>query len=417
LELTAIESAMLEGARGPAVQMAMSILVQMASVYGAPRLIEITAAHIDSTIYVGEANLEFAERLAGLGARVAVPSTLNVSGVDEEHWQEWPVPAAWAQNARRQMAAYRSMGCIPTWTCAPYQVQNRPRLGQQVAWGESGAIVFANSVLGARTERYPDLLDICCAITGRAPAVGLHLTENRAGQVLVNLVAVPRSIQQDPSFYPVLGYVLGKVARDQIPVLAGLDIEPGEGELKALGAAAASSGSVALLHIVGLTPEAPTLEAAFQGRKPLRQLDVTMDQLKAARRELSTGEGDRLDMVFSGCPHLSLAEFARLALLMEGKHVHPTVQFLVASDRTTVAWARRAGYIAALEAFGGRITVDTCPLASPMLPPEIKSVMTDSGKHAYYAPGLLDTHVAFGSLADCVRSAIAGRVVRDQALW
>jgi hypothetical protein len=417
LKLSDIDKAMLDNERGPAVRMAISILVQMAEVYGAAHLIDITAAHIDSTIYVGEANLEFAERLANLGARVAVPSTLNVSGVDEHHWRKWPVPASWAQNAQRQMAAYQSMGCIPTWTCAPYQVQMRPRFGQQIAWGESSAIVFANSVLGARTERYPDLLDICCAITGRAPAVGLHLTENRTGELLVNLVDVPRLVQEDPSFYPVIGYLLGKVVRDRIPVLTGLEVQPNEADLKALGAAAASSGRVALFHIVGVTPEAPTLEAAFQGRQPSQILDLTMNALRAARQELNTSDGDGLDMVFVGCPHLSLTEFRQLAPLLKGSRVHPDVRFLVTSDRKTVAQARQAGYLAALEAFGGEITVDTCPLTTPMLPPRIKSLMTNSAKHAYYAPGLLDMRVTFGSLTDCVRSAAVGRVVRDQALW
>ena len=171
LNLTTRDHAMLEGDFGPAAKMAMRILVRMAEIYGAEKLMDISAAHIDSTIYIGEAGLEFAERLAELGAQVAVPSTVNVSGLDEFHWQEWAVPNDWAQNAYRQMIAYQSMGCLPTWTCAPYQTDMRPQFGQQIAWGESNAIVFANSVIGARTERYPDLLDICCAITGRVPAV------------------------------------------------------------------------------------------------------------------------------------------------------------------------------------------------------------------------------------------------------
>ena len=187
LQLSTQDQAKLNGKQGPAVQMAMSILVQMSEVYGASELLDITAAHIDSTIYIGEAGLEFAERLASLGAHVAVPTTLNVSGLDEHHWQEWSVPEDWARNARRQMVAYQSMGAVPTWTCAPYQSDMRPKFGQQIAWGESNAIVFANSVIGARTERYPDLLDICCAITARVPAVGLHLTGNRAGDILINL--------------------------------------------------------------------------------------------------------------------------------------------------------------------------------------------------------------------------------------
>ena len=417
LELTASDRAMLTGARGPAAQMAMSIVVRMAEVFGARELMDITAAHIDSTIYIGAAGLEFAERLAGMGARVAVPTTLNVSGLDEHHWQEWAVPAEWARNAQRQMVAYQSMGAVPTWTCAPYQTDMKPRFGQQICWGESNAIAFANSVIGARTERYPDLLDICCAITGRVPAYGLHLTENRAGEILTRLIDIPLAVQRDDSFYPVLGHLIGKLAQDRIPVIDGLAVQPTEDQLKALGAAAASSGTVALFHIVGVTPEAPTRDAAFQGRAPAQTIDVTMGALRAARRELTTADGEPLDMVVLGSPHFSLAEFKQLAPLVAGKRVHPRVQFLVTSSRAMTLLAKQAGYLDALQAFGGRVTVDTCILASPMLPPEIKTLMTNSGKYAYYAPGMLNTRVTFGSLADCVQSAVEGRVVRDESLW
>jgi predicted aconitase len=417
VSLTDRDQAMLDGAHGPASQMALSIVVRMAEVYGAGELMDITGAHIDSTIYIGEAGLEFAERLAGLGARVAVPTTLNVSGLDEHGWREWAVPPDWAAQAHRQMLAYQGMGCVPTWTCAPYQTEMRPAFGQQIAWGESNAIVFANSVLGARTERYPDLLDICCAVTGRVPAVGLHLTPNRAGQVWLRLAGVPPAVQSDDSFYPVFGHWLGKTLGDRIAVVEGLAVQPAEDQLKALGAAAASSGAVALFHIVGVTPEAPTLEAAFQGRPPEQRLEVTLDVLRQARRELTTAEGDRLDMVVLGSPHFSLAEFRKLAPLLEGRRAHPDVQFLVTSSRAMTLLARQAGYLAALEAFGGRVTVDTCILASPMLPPQVKTLMTNSAKYAYYSPGLLNTTVTFGRLEDCVQSAVMGRVVRDEALW
>jgi predicted aconitase len=416
-QLSANDRALLAGQAGPATQMAMSILVRMAEVYDARALLDVTQVHVDSTIYVGEANLEFAERLARLGARVAVPTTLNVSGLDEHGWQEWAVSPDWAQAARRQMVAYESMGCVPTWTCAPYQTEFRPSLGQQIAWGESNAIAFANSVLGARTERYPDLLDICCAITGRAPAVGLHLTENRAGQVLLRLVEVPRAVQEDDTFYPTLGYLMGQIAPDRIPVVEGLTVTPTEDQLKALGAAAASSGTVALFHLVGVTPEAPTRESAFQGRTPQQTVGVTLAQLRQARRELTTAVSQELDMVVLGCPHFSLAEFQRLARLLQGQRAHPSVRFLVTSSRAMVRLAEQAGALAALRAFGGRTTVDTCPLASPMLPPEIKTLMTNSAKCAYYAPGLLDTRVTFGSVEDCVRSAVAGRVAKESPLW
>ncbi len=417
LQLSSSDQDMLAGAKGPAAKLAMSILARMAEVYGATELMDISAAHIDSTIYIGEAGLEFAERLAGLGAKVAVPTTLNVSGLDEHGWQEWAVPADWAAKAYRQMVAYQSMGCVPTWTCAPYQTDLRPVFGQQIAWGESNAIAFANSVLGARTERYPDLLDICCAITGRVPAVGLHLTENRAGQLLLRLVGVPLALQQDDSFYPVLGHLIGEVAGEQIPVVDGFYARPTEDQLKALGAAAASSGAVALFHIIGVTPEAPTLGAAFQDRQPENVLSVDMGWLRQARSELSTAQGDELQMVVLGSPHFSIQEFEQLSRLVAGQKVHPQVKFLVTSSRVMVELTRRAGFLQPLEDFGGRVTVDTCILASPMLPPDIKLLMTNSGKYAYYAPGMLNTRVTYGSLADCVRSAIAGRVVRDELLW
>jgi cis-L-3-hydroxyproline dehydratase len=415
--LSDYDRALLAGDRGPAARMAMSIIARMAEIQGAPELLDITQAHIDSTIYMGQAGLEFAERLAGLGAKVAVPTTLNVSGLDECHWQEWPVPADWAGNAQRQMVAYQSMGCMPTWTCAPYQTSMAPKFGQQIAWGESNAIVFANSVIGARTERYPDLLDICAAITARVPALGLHLTANRAGQLLIQLQHIPTPIQQDDSFYPVLGILLGRLAGHRIPVIDGLRVHPAEDQLKALGAAAASSGAVALFHIVGVTPEAPTLDAAFQGRSAVKTYAPTVAELCAIRRELTTTPDAKLDMVVLGSPHFSLAEFQQLAPLLHGRRRHPDVQFLITTSRIMTGRASEAGILAPIEAFGARITVDTCILATPMLPKSVKVLMTNSAKYAYYAPGLLSTQMVFGSMADCVNSAVEGRVVRDESLW
>jgi hypothetical protein len=346
--------------------------------------------------------------------------------VDEHGWHEWPVPPDWAAKARRQMDAYRHMGVSASFTCAPYQTELRPAFGQQIAWGESNAIAFANTVLGARTERYPDLLDICAAITGRVPAVGLHLTEKRAGQLLIRLVDVPPVLQADDSFYPVLGHLVGKLAGDRIPVIDGLAVKPTEDQLKALCAAAATSGAVALCHIVGVTPEAPTLDAAFQGRAPGMTHVISMTELRAARAELTTAanpsslgdpKGLELDMILLGSPHFSLTEFRQLALLLDGQARHPGVRFLVTTSRAVVLLAERAGLLDPLRRFGGQLTVDTCPLATPMLPPEIHTLMTNSAKYAYYAPGLLDTQVIYGSLTDCVRSAVEGRAVRDETRW
>ncbi len=415
--LSPSDRAMLAGEHGPASQMAMRILERMRPIVGADAYLDITAAHIDSALYQGDATLAFAERLAALGARVAVPTTLNVSGVDEQGWHAWAVPEDWAEKARRQMVAYQSMGCKPTWTCAPYQESQRPALGDQIAWGESSAVVFANSVLGARTAQYPDLLDICAAITGRAPAAGLHLEENRAGQVLFRLQGVPSGLMESDSFYGVLGHLVGKAVGDRIPVIDGLEARPTEDQLKALGAAAASSGAVALFHMIGITPEAPTLEAAFQMRRPERVMDVTMELLRTARDELSTAGETKLDMVVLGSPHFSLAEFRALAPLLRGKRRHPDVQLLVTASRVVRALAARDGSAAAIEAFGGTVTVDTCILTTPMLPRKVETLMTNSAKYAYYAPGLLGTRIVYGSLEDCVCSAVSGRIERDDTLW
>lgn len=419
LRLSERDRSFLAGEAGEATRLAMRIVTRMAEVRGAETLLDIEQAHIDSTIYVGDAGLEFAERLAGLGARVRVPSTLNVSGLDEFHWREWAVPAEWAEKSARQMRAYDSMGTTPTWTCAPYQTEHAPRFGQQIAWGESNAVVFANSVLGARTERYPDLLDICCALTGRAPAVGLHLEENRRATRVLALRGIPEALGEADDFYPVLGHLLGRWAESDPTAIVGIPGTPSEDALKALGAAAASSGAVALFHLPGVTPEAPDLEQALGGRPPRETRSVDLDELRTARAELNRRAEGRLDLVALGSPHFSFAEFAKLAAALgeRGGERHPDCRFLVTTSRAVAALAERAGLLDPLRAFGGQVTVDTCILATPMLPAGVRRLMTNSAKYAWYAPGLLGAEVAFGSLGECLASASAGKVVREPSPW
>jgi hypothetical protein len=315
------------------------------------------------------------------------------------------------------MLAYQKMGTLPTWTCAPYQTEHAPTFGQQIAWGESNAIVFANSVLGARTERYPDLLDICAALTGRVPAVGLHLDENRAGQLVLDLASIPASLAERDDFYPILGHLVGQVAGDKIPVIVGLAASPNEDQLKALGAAAASSGSIGLFHIVGVTPEAPTLEDALQGNAPEERLAISVGALRRVRRELTTAISETLELVVLGSPHFSLDEFRQLAPLLAGKKRHPDVTFLVTTSRIMRQLAEAAGLLEPITRFGGRLTVDTCILATPMLPKTVRTLMTNSAKYALYSPGLLEVHVAYGSLEDCIESAVAGKVIQTPSPW
>ena len=417
LHLTERDEAMLAGEMGAATQMAMRILITMARVYGATRLLDIESAHIDGCLYHGYSGLEFAERLAGGGGRVSVPTTLNVGAMDLLHPEVFRGTAQVGQWATRLMRAYEAMGCRPTFTCAPYQAMHRPALGAQIAWAESNAIVFANSVLGARTNRYGDFIDICCAITGRAPDVGLHRTENRRGQLLFRLRDIPARLLAEDVLFPVLGYWLGARTGTKIPVIDGLLPATSEDQLKALGAAAASSGGVALFHAVGVTPEAPTLDATLQGMPPDAVVNVTLDDLRSALGVLSTAPDGPIDVVALGSPHFSLDEFARLLPLVEAHPPRPEVEFIVCTHRLALAALQQRGWLARLRAVGVQIIVDTCVVVTPIVRARGGVLMTNSGKFAHYAPGNIGLQVVYGSLEECVRSGAAGRVWRDGSLW
>ncbi len=417
LHLTERDEAMLAGAMGEATRMAMRILTTMAGVYGAARLLDIESAHIDGCLYHGYSGLEFAERLAAGGARVVVPTTLNVGAMDLIHPEVFRGTAQVGQWATRMMQAYEAMGCRPTFTCAPYQAMHRPALGAQVAWAESNAIVFANSVLGARTNRYGDFIDICCAITGRAPDVGLHHVVNRRGQILFRLTGILDRLLREDVLFPVLGYWLGARTGTRIPVIDGLRPDTTEDQLKALGAAAASSGGVALFHVAGVTPEAPTLDAAFQGRPPEAIVDVTLDDLRAELGVLSTAPDGPINVVALGSPHFSLDEFARLLPLVEESPPRPEVEFIACTHRLVFAALQQRGWLERLRAAGVQVIVDTCVVVTPIVRAREGVLMTNSGKFAHYSPGNIGLQVVYGSLEECVRSAAAGEVWRDKSLW
>jgi len=414
VELTESDRAFLRGAHGDAAALAMRIVVEMAGVSDAERLIDVTSAHVDGCLYHGLAGLEFAERLVAGGARVRVPTTLNVGYLDLLHPNRYRGDAGTAAKARRQMDLYVAMGCLPTWTCAPYQLPERPAFGEHVAWAESNAIVFCNSVLGARTDRYGDFIDVCAALTGRVPLAGLHRDEDRRARLVLRLEGVSERLLASDALYPVLGHFLGREAGTEVAAIAGLPADTSEDRLKALGAAAASSGSIAMFHAVGITPEAPTLVAATAD-EPVPELVVATERLRAARRELGTTRDGRLGAVSVGTPHASLAELERLAALLGT--AEPAVPFYVNIGRDVLGEAEERGSIATLRSAGVRIVSDTCTYISPVMDLADGPVMTDSAKWAWYAPGNLGVDVVIGGLGECVRSAVAGRVLLDDTLW
>lgn len=411
------ERAMVDGAAGPAVAMAARILGETARILGAERLVEVTSSHVDGCLYHGDSGVHFAERLVAEGGRVAVPTTLNVGALDLLHPGRVRFDAARADMARRMMAAYEALGCTPSWTCAPYQAGHRPKLGEHVAWGESNAVVFVNSVLGARTNRLGDFLDVCAALCARAPDIGLHREENRRARVVVDASGLSDRLKGLDAFYPVLGAWLGVEAGSDVAAVIGLPAAIPEDNLKALGAAAASSGAVGLFHIVGVTPEAPDLAAATGGRAPERTVVLTPAMVRAARDLLSTATAgtEQIDAVAVGSPHFSVAEFEELARLIGGARLR--VPFYACTGRGVLAAIERSGLLALLRFAGVEIVTDTCVVVAPILPASGGVLMTNSGKFAHYATPNTGFATIYGSLADCVASAISGRVTRDEAVW
>jgi predicted aconitase len=273
-------------------------------------LIDVSQAHIDGCIYTGPGGLRFAERLVELGAQVRIPTTLNAVSVDRRRWRALGVDAAIGEPASRLADAYLQMGAKPSFTCAPYLLDTAPAFGEQIVWAESNAVVYANSVVGARTLKYPDYLDICVALTGRAPLAGCHLDAGRAASVLI---ALPRIENADESLYPLLGYHIGGLAPSEIPLIVGLEhVAPTSDDLKAVGAAFATTSAAPMFHIAGITPEA---SAAAVSRHPPRRIAVTKADLIASWNELNSAQNNRVDnsrvgLVAIGSPHASLSELA-----------------------------------------------------------------------------------------------------------
>jgi predicted aconitase len=410
LKLSDLDRELAGGAHGGAAAFAMRLLMRLAEAVDARSFIAIEQAHVDGCLYLGRASLDFVERMTALGGKVRVPTSLNVGSLDLIHPELFRGSDEVRANGKRLMQAHVDLGCAPTFTCAPYQTVHRPRFGAQIAWGESNAIVFANSVIGARTNRYGDFIDLCCAMTGRAPKYGLHLTENRFARATVEIDSIPDGWDAERVCVTV-GHTIGQRCGSLVPAIVGLPADADEDNLKALGAAAASSGAVALFHAVGLTPEAPDVETACGGLAPELVLCLNADNLRVSARSLSNvADGAPLAAVTLGTPHFSLREFARLMPLLEGPR--PVVDVWINCSRATLEELSARGWEKRLAAAGVTLVVDTCIYVTTLMRIGTGAVMTNSGKCAYYAPGNLGVEVAYGSLAECVASARAGKVVR-----
>jgi predicted aconitase len=409
------EQKMLDGESGPAAAMAMRILSEMGRILAAEKLIPVSSAHIDSCLYHGVSGVEFAERLVELGGRIKIPSSSNVGALDLLHPEKIRLAGKEREYAKRLMNAYVALGCIPTWTCAPYQAGYRPACGEDIAWAESNAVVFANSVLGARTNRYGDFMDICCAITGRAPFSGLHIPENRFASIEIDTSQLSDSLKRSDAFYAVLGSWLGRTIGSEIAVFSGLPKDVSDDQLKALGASAASSGGVALFHVAGVTPEAATVAQALNHRPASQTLRLSIDQLLTERDRLSTVDSRDLDVIAVGSPHFSLQEFQKLLKLLDGRQCK--IPLIACTSRHVLQQLEQRNYLGRLSDARVELIVDTCVVVTPVFAKQQGVMMTNSGKFAHYSLALTRHEVIFGSLEDCVSSAVAGFVNRDDRSW
>jgi predicted aconitase len=381
--LTKEQEKMLNGEYGEVVERQMRLLVRLGEIYKADKMIEISSAQVAGVSYksIGDPGLEFLEDIATKGAKVRVVTTLNPAGMDMENWKELGFPKDFAEKQIRIMKAFEEMGIILSATCTPYLVGNLPRFREHIAWSESSAVAFANSVIGARTNREGGPSALAAAICGVTPNYGFHLDENRKPNVLIKVDAK----LEFNSDFGALGYHVGKIVQNKVPYFVGIKNADTD-NLKALGAAMAASGAVGLYHVENITPEAHLMET-----KHLEKIEVGEKEIKEAYEKLNTG--NEPDIVVIGCPHASLKEIIYIAKKVKGKRLKRPLW--ICTSRITKDAARRMGLEKIIEDAGGKIVADTCMVVSPIEQMGFKTTAVDSGKAANYLPGFCKQNVVF----------------------
>jgi predicted aconitase len=411
MDLTKEEQEMYDGKHGYPKQKAMEIIVQLGKIYGAERLIPISSCHMpgSSVVVSGEAGVKFVEKMAETGGVFQVPTTLNTGALDMEMWESLGYSRSTYDLQRRLTDAYVKMGAIAMHSCTPYICGNVPHMGQHIAWGESSAIAYANSVIGARTNREGGPSALASGLTGLVADYGYHRNENRTAQYLVH-VDIPLKNTTD---FGSLGYWTGRIVESGVPVFTGIN-EASVDQLKMLGAALASSGSVALFHVVGITPEAPTLKAVTPGDKALKEFSFDAKELAEAGERLNKHHGEPVSLVAIGCPHTSIDELEEIAMFMKGKKVKEGVHFWIMTSVGIKATAERSGYLDIIKAAGGKIVLDTCPILSPMQDliraNGLKSMATNSAKLAHYGPGQIAIPTYYSTMEKCLIAAVSGKI-------
>jgi predicted aconitase len=375
---------MLNGESGPALAKAIEILVALGKIYNASKLIQCTSAQISGVSYknIGDAGAEFLWDLAQMGAKVCIPSYINPAAMDLERYSEMNLEDSFVESQLKIIRAYAKMGVTTTLTCAPYQIGVEPKRGEHVAWAESSAVIYANSVLGAMTNRESGVSALCSALTGLTPCYGLHLKKNRVAELVVNV----QTKLDDPVDYAVLGSYIGRLAGSR--VVAFRNANPDKEDMKALGAALASTGAVALFFVDGVTSE-------WCIRSGAECVTVDQKDLETERDRLGAGS-EASDVITLGCPHASIEEIRRVAKLLFNRRLKKPLY--IYTSRYVKTEADKAGFTQTIEKAGGKIFCDTCMVVSPIDKTGVKSIDVTSAKAAYYSPSMSHVNVRLAPL-------------------
>ncbi|MGD2065852.1 MAG: aconitase X catalytic domain-containing protein [Candidatus Bathyarchaeota archaeon] len=394
--LTKNEEKMLDGEEGYAVKKSMEILVALGSIYGAERLVEIGSVQVAGVSYhnLGDAGLEFLNELAEDG-KVKVLTTLNPAGMDLEDWKKLGIDPEFARKQNLVIEAFSKMGILISCTCTPYLIGNLPRYGEHIAWSESSAVTFANSVIGAKTNREGGPSALAAAFVGKTPCYGLHLDENRVPDTHVEI----KTDLSKFSDWGALGYCIGKTVQNRIPYITGIDVVSLD-ELKSFCASVVTFGSKPLFYMKDITP------ASEKHQPPKEKITIEDSDIKKAYEAINDDTED-VDFVCIGCPHASIKEIAKIADLLKGRKVAAGTEFWVATSRPMKQLADKRGYTEVIEAAGGKFACDTCMAVAP-LKGRFRTVATTSAKGCYYSRhNLMMTKM--GSLEECIEAGVTGK--------
>ena len=396
MHLTKDEERMLDGEEGYAVKKSMEILTALGDIYGAERLIKVGSVQVAGVSYhnLGDAGLEFLNELAKDG-RVRVLTTLNPAGMDLEDWRKLGIDDEFAHKQNLVIEAFRKMGIIISCTCTPYLIGNLPIYGEHVAWSESSAVTFANSVIGAKTNREGGPSALAAAFVGKTPCYGLHLDENRVPETRFHVATKLRKI----SDWGALGYSIGKSAENKIPYISGIE-DASLDELKSFCASVVTYGSKPLFYMEGITP------AAENQQPPSEKIIVESEDIEAAYQSIND-EFSAVDLVCIGCPHCSIKEIAEIAELLKNREVSANTQLWVACSRSVKQIADARSYTDTIERAGGRFACDTCMAVAP-LKGRFRTVATTSAKGCYYSRHN-NMMTRMGSLTECIDAAVKGK--------